>query len=48
MAWLRHWDRKIFSLRTLAKLYGVSTRHVTNITQEGSVDGHEEDDRKSG
>lgn len=48
MAWLRRWDRKIFSLRVLAKLYGVSTRHVTNITQGGASDGHEEDDKKSG
>lgn len=48
MAWLRRWDRKIFSLRVLAKLYGVSTRHVTNITQEGGTDGHEEDDKQSG
>lgn len=44
MIWLRRWDRKIFSLRTLAKLYGVSTRHVTNITQEGAFDGQEESD----
>lgn len=48
MVWLRRWDRKIFSLRVLAKLYGVSTRHVTNITQEGASDGHEEDDKQSG
>lgn len=48
MVWLRRWDRKIFSLRVLAKLYGVSTRHVTNITQEGGTDGHEEDDQQSG
>lgn len=48
MAWLRRWDRKIFSLRVLAKLYGVSTRHVTNTTQEGGTDGHEEDDKQSG
>lgn len=48
MVWLRRWDRKIFSLRVLAKLYGVSTRHVTNITQEGGTDGHEEDDKQSG
>lgn len=48
MLWLRRWDRKIFSLRVLAKLYGVSTRHVTNITQEGAPDGHEEDDKQPG
>ncbi len=45
MVWLRRWDRKTFSLRTLAKLYAVSTRHVTNITQEGELDGNEEDDK---
>lgn len=48
MAWLRRWDRKIFSLRVLAKLYGVSTRHVTNIIQDGIPDGPEEDDQQSG
>lgn len=47
MVWLRRWDRKIFSLRVLAKLYGVSTRHVTNITQEETSDGHKEDDQQS-
>jgi ATP-dependent 26S proteasome regulatory subunit len=41
--WLRRWDQKIFSLRTLAKLYKISLRHVTNITQEGSADGNKED-----
>jgi hypothetical protein len=43
ISWLRRWDHKIFSLRTLAKLYKISLRHVTNITQEGSPDGHKED-----
>ncbi len=41
--WLRRWDQKVFSLRTLAKLYKVSLRHVTNITQEGSANGNTED-----
>ena len=43
ITWLRRWDQKIFSLRTLAKLYKISLRHVTNITQEGSPNGNKED-----
>lgn len=48
MVWLRCWNRKTFSLRALAKLYGVSTRHVTNIIQEGAAHGNEEDDTQVG
>lgn len=48
MRWLRRWDRKIFTLRTLAKLYRVSLRQVTTITQEGDTDGHEEDGKPAG
>lgn len=48
MRWLRRWDRKIFTLRTLAKLYQVSLRQVTTITQEGGTDGHEEDGKPAG
>ena len=43
ITWLRRWDQKIFSLRTLAKLYTISLRHVTNITQEGSPNANKED-----
>lgn len=41
--WLRCWDQKIFSLRTLAKLYKMSLRNVTNVTQKGSANGNKED-----
>ena len=44
MRWLRAWDRKIFSLRTLAKLYEVSVRQATTITQQ--VENH--GDKESG
>lgn len=42
MQWLRQWDRKVFSLRTIAKLYGVSVRQATTITQKGEIHGNEE------
>ena len=32
--WLRHWNSKQFSLRNLAKVYNLSTRHITNILKE--------------
>jgi SpoVK/Ycf46/Vps4 family AAA+-type ATPase len=47
MKWLRSWDKKIFTLRTLAKLYQVSLRNVTNITRDGEVDGHQENRTRS-
>lgn len=34
VGWLRGWDEKRFSLRELAKLYGVSTRAITNLLKE--------------
>lgn len=43
MRWLRAWDRRVFSLRTLARLYQVSVRQVTLITQQGEQHGHTED-----
>lgn len=46
--WLRRWDRKLFSLRTLAKLYSISLRQVTSITQEGDTHGDEEDGKSTG
>jgi SpoVK/Ycf46/Vps4 family AAA+-type ATPase len=40
--WLRHWDSKRFSLRNLAKIYGLSLRSVTNILKEETNSGREE------
>lgn len=40
--WLRGWSPKYFSLRALAKLYGLSTRHVGKIIKEGSEHGTQE------
>lgn len=37
--WLRGWDAKRFSLRSLAKIYNLSTRHITNIVKESSASG---------
>ena len=48
MRWLRGWDRKLFSLRTLAKLYQVSVRQATTITQQGEDHGDKEDGPPSG
>lgn len=41
--WLRRWDSKLFPLRTLARLYEASLRHVRTTTQEGGKDGDEEE-----
>lgn len=41
ISWLRSWDPKRFSLRVLGKIYGLSTRHITNILKEKDVDGKE-------
>jgi len=42
MCWLREWDKKQFSLRELARLYGVTTRVVNNALKEGQNDGDAE------
>ncbi|MFM5074371.1 anti-phage ATPase IteA [Aeromonas hydrophila] len=39
--WLRAWDSKRFSYRSLAKLYKISTRHVTNVLKEMNLNGEE-------
>lgn len=39
--WLRSWDSKRFSYRNLAKLYNISTRHVTNVLKEKNSIGEE-------
>lgn len=48
MRWLRKWDPKIFSLRTLARLYEVSVRQATTITQQGDNLGDKKERRPSG
>lgn len=45
--WLRGWSKKSFSIRTLAVLYGVSTRTVSNILKESDVDGSRETKQQS-
>lgn len=40
--WLRRWDSKRFSLRNLARIYGLSLRSVTNILKEETSSGREE------
>lgn len=37
--WLRHWSPRHFSLRVLAKLYSVSTRHITNVLKGENING---------
>lgn len=37
--WLREWSPKHFSLRALAKLYGLSTRYIGKVIKEGSDHG---------
>ena len=37
--WLRHWDARRFSVRELARLYGVTTRKINNITKGSTDDG---------
>lgn len=37
--WLRDWDAKRFSLRSLAKIYNLSTRHINNVVKENSASG---------
>lgn len=39
--WLKEWAPKRFSLRALAKLYGMSNRNVTNILKEKKSSGQE-------
>lgn len=34
--WLRRWDERRFSLRELARLYGMTTRTITNLIKEDS------------
>ncbi|HBP6080205.1 TPA: ATP-binding protein [Pseudomonas aeruginosa] len=34
--WLREWSPKHFSLRALAKLYGLSTRYIGKVIKEGT------------
>lgn len=41
ISWLRIWNSKRFSLRGLAKLYKLSTRHITNILKEEDANGKE-------
>ncbi|MFU6377848.1 anti-phage ATPase IteA [Metapseudomonas otitidis] len=45
--WLREWSPKHFSLRALAKLYGLSTRHIGKVIKEGSDYGAQERPRIS-
>jgi SpoVK/Ycf46/Vps4 family AAA+-type ATPase len=40
--WLRRWDHKRFSLRTLARLYNTSLRTITNITKKDALDEKKE------
>ncbi|WP_218583508.1 anti-phage ATPase IteA [Pseudomonas sp. C1C7] len=40
--WLREWSPKHFSIRALAKLYGLSTRHIGKVIKEGSDHGTQE------
>jgi SpoVK/Ycf46/Vps4 family AAA+-type ATPase len=41
--WLRHWDTKRFSLRELARVYGLSIRNISNTVKVGGNDGHTKD-----
>ncbi|WP_218276678.1 anti-phage ATPase IteA [Pseudomonas sp. MPR-ANC1] len=45
--WLREWAPKHFSLRALAKLYGLSTRYIGKVIKEGSDYGTQERPRIS-
>ena len=45
--WLREWSPKHFSLRALAKLYGLSTRHIGKVIKEGDDHGTQERPRIS-
>jgi SpoVK/Ycf46/Vps4 family AAA+-type ATPase len=47
ICWLREWSPKNFSLRSLAKLYGLSTRHIGKVIKEGSDHGKQERPRIS-
>lgn len=38
--WLKEWDGSIFSIRALARMYSVSTRHITNILQPEKKHGN--------
>ena len=37
--WLRQWDARRFSVRELARLYGVTTRKINNMIKEPKDDG---------
>jgi SpoVK/Ycf46/Vps4 family AAA+-type ATPase len=39
VGWLRQWDARRFSVRELARLYGVTTRKINNITKGSRDDG---------
>lgn len=41
--WLRKWDRKFFTLRTIAKLYDTSLRQITSILKEDEKNGKDEE-----
>lgn len=43
--WLRNWAPKHFSLRVLAKMYGFSTRQISNIIKEENENGEQEGSR---
>lgn len=45
--WLREWSPKHFSLRALAKLYGLSTRYIGKVIKEGNDYGTQERPRIS-
>lgn len=45
--WLREWSPKHFSLRALAKLYGLSIRYIGKVLKEGSDHGEQERPRIS-
>ncbi|RMV06413.1 hypothetical protein ALP18_200260 [Pseudomonas amygdali pv. myricae] len=45
--WLREWSPKHFSLRALAKLYGLSTRYIGKVIKEGNDHGTQERPRIS-
>lgn len=47
VSWLREWSPKHFSLRALAKLYGLSTRYIGKVIKEGSDHGTKERTRIS-
>jgi SpoVK/Ycf46/Vps4 family AAA+-type ATPase len=40
ISWLRQWDAKRFSLRTLAEIYGTTIRHVTSAAETRRLNGH--------